>query len=208
MGDHRSVLTRTGVAVALALAAGGCGSGASTVTSSRAATAASGSVSALVREARPIGRGPAFHLPARGPVIGPCRRALGRRYGVHVELFAADRVALIAAGVGARAPLRRSGGQIVAARCFGALVTRDPTGVVLVRPGAHLTIADLFASWGQPLGARRLLSFHGTVTAYVGGRRWTATAPSRIPLDRHAEIVLEVGPHVPPHRAFDFPPGT
>ena len=25
---------------------------------------------------------------------------------------------------------------------------------------------------------------------------------------RHAEIVLEVGPYVPPHRSYTFPPGT
>jgi hypothetical protein len=28
---------------------------------------------------------------------------------------------------------------------------------------------------------------------------------ARIPLARHAEIVLEVGGYVPPHRAFLFP---
>jgi hypothetical protein len=27
-------------------------------------------------------------------------------------------------------------------------------------------------------------------------------------LARHAEIVLEVGPHVPPHPAYHFPPGV
>jgi len=29
-----------------------------------------------------------------------------------------------------------------------------------------------------------------------------------VPLTRHAEIVLEVGPHVPPHSSYMFPPGT
>jgi len=45
------------------------------------------------------------------------------------------------------------------------------------------------------------------VRAYVDGRRWTRTAPAAIPLTRHAEIVLELGPYVPPHRSFTFPPG-
>jgi hypothetical protein len=133
---------------------------------------------------------------------------LGRRIAVHVELFAANRVVLIAAGIGARPPLRSVGGRIVSARCFGALVTRDPTGIVLVRDGSRLTIGDLMRAWGQPLAAHRLLSFHGRVTAYVNGRRWTATSPSLIPLTRHAEIVLEIGPDVPPHRSFTFPAGT
>ena len=64
-----------------------------------------------------------------------------------------------------------------------------------------------FRAWGRTLSARRMLSFHGPVSAYVGGRPWHG-APGAIPLRRHAEIVLEVGPHVPPHRRFSFPPGT
>ncbi len=160
---------------------------------------------ALVQQARPIGRGPAFHPPVRGQPIGPCRRGVGPRVAVHVELFAANRVVLIAAGIGAHAPVRRVDGRIVSARCFGAVLTRDPTGVVLARTGSRLTIGDLMRSWGQPLMADRLLSFHGRVTAYVDGRRWIRTSPRQIPLTRHAEIVLEVGPHVPPHRSFSFP---
>lgn len=162
----------------------------------------------LVQEARPIGRGPAFHPAVRGAPIHPCRPRLGARVGVHVELFAANRVVLIAAGIGVRPPVRRVDGRIVSARCFGALVTRDPTGIVLVRTGTRLTVGDLMRSWGRRLAADQLLSFRGMVTAYVDGRRWTATSPSQIPLTSHAEIVLEVGPHVPPHRSFTFPPGS
>jgi dihydroxyacid dehydratase/phosphogluconate dehydratase len=33
-------------------------------------------------------------------------------------------------------------------------------------------------------------------------------APGAVPLTRHAEIVLEVGPHVPPHSSYAFPPGS
>jgi len=29
-----------------------------------------------------------------------------------------------------------------------------------------------------------------------------------VPLTRHAEIVLEIGPYVPPHLSYAFPPGT
>jgi hypothetical protein len=186
----------------VALLAVGCGSSGHRTTPSSTALPR-----ALVREARPIGRGLAFHPTVRGRPIGPCRARLGPRIAAHVELFAANRVVLIAAGIGARAPIRRVDGRIVAARCFGALVTRDPTGIVLVRPGTRLTIGELMRSWGQRLGADRLLSFHGAVSAYVDGRRWTATPAARIPLTRHAEIVLEVGPHVPPHHSFTFPPG-
>jgi len=79
--------------------------------------------------------------------------------------------------------------------------------VVLVRPGVRLTLADLFRGWGRPLSARRMLSFTGRVSVFVDGRR-RAVAPRSVPLTRHAEIVLEVGPHVPPHPTYHFPPGV
>lgn len=148
-----------------------------------------------------------FHPPARGPILGACRPGLGRRVGAHVEVFAADEVLLVAAGIGVRSPRRRSAGRITAARCFGEMVTVEPTGVVLVRPGAELTIADLFRSWGQPLTPDRVASFAGRVRVYVGGRRRRGTAGA-VRLTPHSEIVLEVGPYVPPHAAYHFPPGA
>jgi hypothetical protein len=166
---------------------------------------------ALLSEARPIGTGPRFTLPASGPVAGPCRQTLGPRVGVHVEVFAANRVLLLPAGIGARQPWSKLDGRITSAPCYGALVTLDPTGLVLVRPGAGLTLADLFRSWGEPLSRTRLTSFSapaGTqVAVFLDGRRLNAAPPS-VPLTRHAEIVLEVGPHVPPHSSYAFPPGT
>jgi hypothetical protein len=166
---------------------------------------------ALLSEARPIGTGPRFTLPASGPVAGTCQRSLGPRVGVHVEVFAANRVLLLPAGIGARQPWTKLDGRITSAPCYGALVTLDPTGLVLVRAGAGLTLADLFRSWGEPLSRTRLASFSapaGTqVAVFVDGRRLNAAPPS-VPLTRHAEIVLEVGPHVPPHSSYAFPPGT
>jgi hypothetical protein len=205
-------------AAAATVAFAGCGSG-SGAPSGAASGAGSGTAtvrhggqipSSLAAAARPIGAGPRFHPAARGGrVPGRCRAALGRRFGVHLEMFAADRVVLLAPGVGVRRPWRVVGGRITRARCYGALATIDPTGVVLVRPGARLTVGDLFGAWGRSLGTRRLLSFRarGRVRAYVDGRRWTRTAPAEIPLTRHAEIVLELGPYVPPHRSFAFPRG-
>jgi hypothetical protein len=198
-------LAATAVAGALAaLALGGCGASATAPPPEHAIPAA------LIAQARPIGRGAAFHPPARGWAgtgSGACRVPLGRRDGVHVELFAANRVVLVAAGIGVRGPVTRSGGRITGARCYGELVTLEPTGVVLARPGARLTLADLFHAWGRPLSSRRLLSFPGRVAVFVDGRQ-RAGPPGGVPLTRHAEIVLEVGPHVPPHPAYHFPPGV
>jgi hypothetical protein len=165
----------------------------------------------LLSEARPIGTGPRFTLSASGPVTGSCGGSLGPRFGVHVEVFAANRVLLLPAGIGARRPWTQLNGRVVSARCYGALVTLDPTGLVLIRPGERLTLAALFRSWGEPLSRTRLTSFtaqRGTqVAVFVDGRRWRA-APTAVPLTPHAEIVLEVGPRVPPHSSYAFPPGT
>jgi hypothetical protein len=130
---------------------------------------------------------------------------------VHIELFAANRVVIVASGIGTQPPRSYSAGRISRARCYGDLVTLEPTGVVLVRPGLRLRLADLFRSWGQPLTSHRLASFSTTagapVAVFVGGRRWQGP-PGSVPLAVHSEIVLEVGPHVPPHVAYTFPPGT
>lgn len=197
MRSRRAVLALGLVALA------GCGS-------SAPPTRSTGIPRSLLREARPIGVGPRFQPPARGPVVGPCRRRLGARNGVHVEVFAENRVVIVAAGIGTLRPRTRSDGRITAARCYGGIVTLEPTGVVLVRRGLRLTLAQLFRSWGQALSPTRLASFAapaGTrVAVFVDGRR-VAGSPGSVFLARHAEIVLEVGPHVPPHRSFAFPPG-
>ncbi|MFZ0041783.1 MAG: hypothetical protein WAK93_10785 [Solirubrobacteraceae bacterium] len=218
MGAQRLVVAAG--ALATVLAGMGCASGHASVsaTSSRPAAAAagpqtpsSGIPARLSAQARPIGRGARFHPGPTGPIVGRCRSPLGARFGVHIEVFAANRVVLVAAGIGAESPLSHDEGRISGARCFGALATLEPTGVVLVRPGARLTVADLFRSWGQPLSGRRLAGFEapgdGRVQVFVGGRRRRGQ-PGAIPLTRHAEIVLEVGPHVPPHSSYQFPPGS
>jgi hypothetical protein len=206
----RGAIMRAACAVALALPVlAACGG--ATPAAHRTAPTATAIPPDLLSQARPIGTGPRFHPPAAGPVMGDCAPALGAREGVHVEVFASDRVLLLPAGIGARPPLGLRSGRVTSARCYGALVTLDPTGLVLVRPGASLTLGTLFRSWGQPLTPGKLTSFTApagtTVTVYVNGKRWRG-APSAVPLTRHAEIVLEVGPHVPPHPSYSFPAGT
>jgi hypothetical protein len=204
------VARAVGVAALVAAAASvasGCGSSQSVAQ----APASRQIPRALLSEARPIGTGPRFTLPASGPITGRCESSLGPRFGVHVEVFAANRVLLLPGGIGARRPWKELDGRITSAPCYGALVTLDPTGLVLVRAGERLTIAALFRSWGEPLSRTRLTSFtapKGTeVSVFVDGRPWRA-APTAVPLTPHAEIVLEVGPRVPPHSSYTFPPGT
>jgi hypothetical protein len=152
----------------------------------------------------PIGVGPAFHPPAlsrqvaAGAPVGPFHcDGSGARFGVHLELFAAGHVVIVPAGIGVAPPWRRDGAYVRSGRCSYAARTREPTGVIEVsRPG--LRLADFFAVWGQELGRYR--------RAYVGGRRWRGPLGA-IPLRRHAEIVLEVGPFVSPHTSFLFRKG-
>lgn len=178
----------------------GCGAGVSSTT---------GIPRKLLARARPIGLGPRFHPPPTGPVLGPCRRSLGQRIAAHVEVFASNRVVLVPAGIGTMPPRAWSGGRVSSARCYGGLVTLDPTGVVYVRPGAKLPLSDLFRAWGQPLSRSRLASFSAppgrSVVVFVDGRRWRGR-PGSVPLVRHSEIVAEVGPLVPPHTSYTFPP--
>ena len=194
------------VLVLAAVALAGCGASsaprtATTATTDRAA------VAAAIASSRPIGRGPRFQPPMPNRRVAGCARHLGARDGAHVELYAADRVVLFPAGIGTEPPRRFLAGRIVRARCYGPVVTLEPTGLVLVRPGTRARLGDLFSAWGKALTRRRVADFTGAARAFVGGRPWKGE-PGAIPLRRHSVIVLEVGPFVPPHHAYAFPPGT
>jgi hypothetical protein len=111
-------------------------------------------------------------------------------------VFARGRALIVPTGIGVSR----------ARACTYAARTSAPTGVVEFDASTRLTVGALFRIWGQRLGPNRLLSFGGLVRGYVGGKRWRASVRS-IPLRRHAEIVLEAGPYVPPHARFLFGPG-
>ena len=149
----------------------------------------------------PIGVGPRYQPVAAnrrvlaGAPVGDLRCANGRRFAVHVELFALRRVVVVPPGIG----IARSG-------CSYPLRTNAPTGVVEVLRSGTFTLGDLFRVWGRRLEPVRLLSFPGRVSVFVGGRRLTGD-PRRLVLTHHSQIVLEVGGHVAPHPAYLFPRG-
>jgi hypothetical protein len=106
-----------------------------------------------------------------------------------------------------RPPQRSEGAFVRGGRCYYPAITLEPTGVVEIARGARLVLGDVFAVWGRRLGRRRLAEFRGApVAAYLDGRRWRGDARA-MPLAAHAEIVLELGGFVPPHRSFVFAPG-
>jgi hypothetical protein len=178
---------------ALAVCAG-CGGG-------RGAQTDGGPVTGPPIVTRPIGVGPGFRLPALGaaarraaPIRGlRCTRWSGAPAVVaHLEVFARRATLIIPPRIG-----------VVPGRCRYPVRTHDPTGLIDAdRPG--LTLADLFAVWGQPLGARRVAGFRGRVLAFVDGRRVRRNIGD-ISVRHHAQIVLEIAGYVPPHARYRFP---
>lgn len=149
----------------------------------------------------PIGNGPGFRL-SPGPAPAHC--AHGPRYGAHIELFVRRQVLIVPAGIGVARPWKEHLARISPGGCTAAARTLEPTGVIeLTRP---LTLGGFFRIWGRRLGPARIAGFHGRVLAFVGGRRWRGD-PRRIPLTRHAQVVLALGGYVPPHPRYLFPPG-
>jgi hypothetical protein len=146
----------------------------------------------------PIGPGPRYHPPAQqldGRPVGGLRCGAARDvFPAHVELFVNRRVVIIPTGIGRTA------------RCDYGLRTRAPIGVVEVAHGTRATIGDLFRLWGQPLTRHRLASFHSAqpLRAYVAGKLVRGDA-ARVPLTPKAQIVIELGAYVAPHRSFLFP---
>jgi hypothetical protein len=197
-----------GMLVALLLA--GCGSSATAGSASESTSTglvAPGNTAipkSLLAGERPIGRGPRFEPSLLGTPSGSCTAELGRRAQVHIELFGADRVVLLRAGIGTRRPRRFLDGRLTQAGCFGAIVTLDPTGTVYFRRGQPLTLEALFREWGHALTPAQMASFAGTVRVYIDGRR-RPVSPDSVRLAAGAEIVVEVGPYVPPHASFPFP---
>jgi hypothetical protein len=161
----------------------------------------------------PIGVGPRFHPTPTSAAVANGRRsgrlvcgaAVGSRVRAHIEVFANRRVVIVPAGIGVAPPLVREGAFVRRGRCSYPLRTVEPTGVIELDPSLRPTVGELFALWGRPLSARRMLTFSGRVHAYVAGKRWRGS-PRDIPLRRHSQIVLEVGGYVPPHRTYLFGP--
>jgi hypothetical protein len=147
----------------------------------------------------PIGVGPRYQPTAAnrrvlaGAPVGGMKCSNGRRFAVHIELFAHRRVVIVPPGIG----IARSG-------CSYPLRTNTPTGVIEVLQSGRFTLGDLFRVWGRRLKPVRLLSFPGHVSVFVGGRRLGGD-PRRLVLTRHAQIVLEVGAYVAPHPRYLFP---
>jgi hypothetical protein len=160
----------------------------------------------------PVGPGPAYRPPAASATVAAGRpvgsfrcSAPGPTVALHLEIFADRRVVVVPAGIGVAAPVRLRAGVVVEPRCTYPVFTSTPTGVVELRRGVSLRLADLFRIWGQPLGPGQIGSFRSSlpVRAYLDGRRVRGSVAA-LRLGRHEEIVLELGAYVAPHPFFLF----
>jgi hypothetical protein len=157
----------------------------------------------------PIGAGPAYQPAARWPLAGAAafgglRGDIATGQRIHLELFANGRVIVVPGGIGVSGGRTTRYGFITDALWHAPAWTLHPGGVIhLARNG--LRLRDVFAVWGQPLTADRLLSFPGRVRVYVAGERRLGD-PGDLVLHDRDQVVLEVGPYVPPHPVFTFRP--
>ena len=170
------------------------------------------------RPAPRIGRGARYRLPASkslvdsGRAVGSlhCTRAARERFGVHLEIFANRLDVVIPAGIGVSPPRIGDGAYVRSGKCSYQLRTVEPTGLIEVDDGTKATLGDFFDLWEQPLSSGRLLSFRARrderVSAFVNGSRWKGDV-RRIPLERHAAIVVEIAGYFPPTRSYVFPEG-
>jgi hypothetical protein len=127
----------------------------------------------------------------------------------HVEVFAANHVVVVPAGIGVAPVPRHEGAYVRGGRCVYPLRTFEPTGLVLLGAGPAPTLGQFFDLWGQTLGRHEVAGFHvspgDTIAAFVNGTRWPGN-PRSIALSARAQITIEGGPYVPPHARYLFPP--
>ncbi len=127
----------------------------------------------------------------------------------HIEVFAVNHVVVIPAGIGFAPPLRRHGAYVRSGRCAYPMRTVEPTGLVLLAAGATPELGHIFDLWGQRLSEREVAGFHAThsqhVSVFLDGVRWRGN-PRSLAIAPDAQITVEVGPFVPPHTRYAFPP--
>jgi hypothetical protein len=127
----------------------------------------------------------------------------------HVEVFAADHVVIVPAGIGVAPVFRHRGAYVRGGSCVYPLRTFEPTGLVALGPGPTRTLGQFFDLWGQPLDRNRVAGFHvrpgHEVAVFVSGVLCLGN-PRSVAVSPRAQITVEIGPYVPPHDRYLFPP--
>jgi hypothetical protein len=109
---------------------------------------------------------------------------------------------------GAQAQTTPQGQFISSGNCFYWLHTHAADGIIHVESPIHrtYTLGNFFDEWGQPLGPDRVGPATGRVIALYNGQRYLGN-PRDIPLNKHAQIQLEVGKPLVAPESITFPNG-
>ena len=147
----------------------------------------------------PIGPGPRFRPAAivrSGEPVGPftCGPP-GKSFRVHIELFAERRSIVVPPGIG-----------VASSGCVYPARTRGRLGVVEVAVGSRLTLGDVFRIWGRGSGSGRCSRSRRLAGAGLRRGQAVPRPGGEVPLKPGAQIVVELGPYIPPHKTFLFPP--
>jgi hypothetical protein len=97
---------------------------------------------------------------------------------------------------------------IASGTCFYWLHTHTASGIIHIESPIHrtYTLGNFFDEWGQPIGPNQVGPATGPVTALYNGERYVGN-PRNIPLNRHAQIQLEVGKPLIAPVTIRFPSG-
>jgi hypothetical protein len=196
-----------------ALFAAGCGSSSSSSTTSSSASASSTGQSSsstpssqsvqIGFEGVPIEQGPELApasttgtQPVAGIQCGPTEQ-LAYHIHVHLAVFDNGTARALPGGIGISGSTVQQSPQgpvAVGGVCIYWLHTHAPDGIIHIESPTRrvYTLGNFFDEWHQPLSATQVGTVAGKITAYVNGKRWTAS-PRAIPLDPHAVIQLNVG---------------
>ncbi len=134
-------------------------------------------------------------------------------YHIHAHLTVfvngAARQVPAAIGIpGAQAENTPTGPFIASGTCFYWLHTHAADGIIHIESPVHrtYTLGDFFGIWGQPLGPDQVGPARGPVTALYNGQVYRGN-PRDIPLEKHAQIQLEVGKPLIAPASITFPNG-
>ena len=129
----------------------------------------------------------------------------------HLTVFVNGAARQIPAAIGipgAQAENTPTGPFIASGSCFYWLHTHAADGIIHIESPVQrtYTLGDFFDVWGQPLGPDQVGPARGPVTAIYNHQVYRGN-PRNIPLEKHAQIQLEVGkPPVSP-ASITFPTG-
>jgi hypothetical protein len=129
----------------------------------------------------------------------------------HLTVFVGRAARRIPYGIGipaAQVSPTSAGPFVGAGTCFYWLHTHAQDGIIHIESPVErtYTLGDFFDVWGQKLGPTEVGPATGRVTAFYDGR-WFRGDPRDIPLTKHAQIQLDVGPPLVAPVTISFPSG-